>query len=110
MLVLFSLEDARDVVIIVYGVLGIIFFFIAIIVAAVLFFSVKGVISTAREIMRDSIKPALDSVRDTAKNIQGTTEFVSQSAVKPIFRVYGIFAGVRKGAGVLAGLRGRKQG
>ena len=107
---LFSLEDARDVVIIIYGVLGIISFFIAIAVAIFLFFSVKGLIRTVREILRDSIKPTLDSVRDTAKNVQGTAEFVSQSAVKPIFRVYGVFAGVRKGAGVLAGLRGRRQG
>src|ERR1043166_6795712 len=108
--VLFSLEDARDVVVIIYGILGIIFFFIAIIVSAFLFFSVKGVVRSVREIPNNSSKPALDSVRDTAKNIQGTTEFVSQSAVQPIFRAYGIFAGVRKGAGVVAGLRGRKQG
>jgi hypothetical protein len=106
---LVSLADLRDVIVIVYGAIGILFFVVAIAVSVVLFFSVKGIIGNVRELIRDSVKPTLDSVRDTAKTIQGTTEFVGESAVKPIMRTYGILAGLRRGATVLAGLSGRKR-
>jgi hypothetical protein len=106
---LLSLADFRDVIIIIYGLIGIIFFFAAIVILIFLFFAIKGIIGTVRELIRDSVKPTLDSVRDTAKSIQGTTEFVGESAVRPIIRTYGILAGLRRGATVLAGLSGRKR-
>lgn len=106
---LLSLANFRDAIIIIYGLIGIIFFFVAIVILIFLFFAIKGIIGNVRELIRDSVKPTLDSVRDTAKSIQGTTEFVGESAVKPIIRTYGILAGLRKGATVLAGLSGRKR-
>ena len=104
-----SLSDFRDAIVVIYGLIGIIFFFIAILVLVFLFFAIKGIIGNVRELIRDSVKPTLDSVRDTARSVQGTTEFVGESAVKPILRTYGILAGLRRGATVLAGLGGRKR-
>ena len=107
MQLLFSLADARDIVIIVYGILGILFFFIGIIVLLVLFFSVKGLISGVQGILREQVTPALNAVKETAQSVRGTTEFVSQTAVRPIVKTYGMAAGVRRGLTVLAGLRRR---
>src|SRR5438477_4858392 len=108
MTLLLSLANVRDVIIIIYGVLGILALFIAILVGLLLFFSIKGLVGSVKELISDSIKPTLDSVRDTAKSIHGTTEFVGSQAVRPIIRTYGILAGIRRGASVLSGL-GRKK-
>jgi hypothetical protein len=104
-----SLAKMRDIVVIVYGVMGILAFFIAILVGLLLFFSIRGLVRTLKELIEESVKPTLDSVRDTAKSIQGTTEFVGTQAVRPVIRAYGIVAGIRSGAGVLSGLTGRKK-
>jgi hypothetical protein len=109
MIPLLSIATARDIIIIIYGIVGIIAFFVFILVGALLFFSIRGLVVSVKEIMADSIKPTFDSVRDTARSIQGTTEFMGNQAVKPIIRTYGIVAGVRKGAGVIASLAGRKK-
>ena len=107
MRLLFSLADARDIVVIVYGILGILFFFIGIIVALVLFFTIKGIAGSVRGLVNDQVTPTLNAVKETAQSIRGTTEFVSQTAVRPIIKTYGTVAGVRRGFSVLAGLRRR---
>lgn len=109
MALLFSLGDARDVVVIVYGVIGIVFFAVATGVTIGLYFTVKGLASMARELVDESVKPTVASIRDAAETVRGTTDFVGRTAVVPIVRTYSAFAGVRRGLGVLAGLsrRGR---
>ena len=107
---LLSLAGFRDAIIVIYGILGIIFFVVAIFVVAFLFFSVKGLISTVKELLQETVKPTLDSVRDTARSVKGTSDFVGETAVRPIIKTYGLLAGVRRGAGVLSGLAGRRRG
>ncbi|HWO73183.1 MAG TPA: hypothetical protein VNN21_06455 [Dehalococcoidia bacterium] len=106
---LVSLAEARDVVVIVYGIIGILFFLIALIVLVVVGFAAKGLIQTARGLLDESVKPAIDSVKDAAETVRGSTEFVARTAVAPVVRVYGAAAGVRKGLSVLAGLTGRSK-
>ena len=103
-----SLADIRDGFIIVYGVLGIIFFFIASIVALVLGLTARSLLRSARAVLNDSVKPAAESIHDAVDTVRGTTEFVGKTTVAPIARAYGIFAGVRKGLGILGGLSRRK--
>jgi tetrahydromethanopterin S-methyltransferase subunit F len=103
-----SIADIRDVVVIVYGIIGIVFFFFAVIIALVLGFSVRGLIRSVRELLDDSVKPTVDSIKEAAETVRGTTEFVGRNAVMPIARAYGAFAGVRKGLGVLAGFNRRR--
>jgi hypothetical protein len=105
---LVSLADLRDGFIIVYGAIGIIFFFVAIIVTVVTFFTVKGLASSIRDLIDDSVRPTLGSVRNTAETIRGTTEFVAETAVTPVVRTYGTIAGLRRGISVLAGLSKRR--
>ena len=107
--VLVSLADIRDIFIIVYGVLGIIFFFIATVATVLLFLSIRGLLKGAKDLLNDSIKPTVNSVREAAETVKGTTEYVGRTAVSPIMRTYGTVAGVKKGLGVLTGLNRRRR-
>ena len=100
-----TLEDIRDIIIIIYGVLGILFLLIATVVVAMVGFTVKNLINNVRGMLDDTVKPAVNSIKDTAETVRGTTEFVGQSAVSPIVKAYGTVAGVRKGMSVFAGLK-----
>ena len=108
--VLVSLADVRDIIVIVYGVVGIVCFFIAIVVLAITGLSVKGLIKTVRDLIDESVKPTVDSIKGAADTVRGTTEFVGRTAVTPIVRTYGMAAGVKKGFSVLTSLRGRGKG
>jgi len=103
-----SIAEVRDIVVIVYGVIGIVFFFFAVIVLVVLGFTVKGLLRSVSEILDDSVKPTMESIKNAADTVRGTAEFVGKTAVSPIVKTYGAFAGLRKGLGVLSGLSGRK--
>jgi hypothetical protein len=107
MTVLASLADLRDVVVVIYGILGIIFFFVAIVMIVAISLTVKGLIKNVNALLNDSVKPALSSVQDVANTVRGTTDFVGRTTVAPIAKVYGMFSGVKKGASVLSGLAKR---
>ena len=106
---LVSLADVRDVVIIIYGVLGIIFLVAALAVTLVIGMTLRNLLKAARQMLDESVKPALGSVKEAADTVRGTTEFVSRAAVTPVVRAYGVAAGVKKGLSVLAGIRGRER-
>jgi hypothetical protein len=105
---LVTLAELRDVVIVVWGVISAIFFLVAIFVVALLGFSVKGLLNNVKGMMDESVKPTLTSVKDAADTVRGTTEFVGRTAVTPVVRAYGTVAGVKKGLGVLTGIKGKK--
>ena len=107
MSLLFSLADARDIVVIIYGIIGIIFFAVAIVVVLMVGMTAKGLLNRVKQMLDESVKPALNSVKDAAETVRGTSEFVSRTAVTPVVKVYGAAAGVKRGLSVLAGMRGR---
>ena len=102
------IADVRDIVVIVYGIIGIVFFAIAAIVLLMLGLTVKGLLRSVSEMLDESVKPTMESIKNAADTVRGTTEFVGKTAVSPIVKTYGAFAGLRKGIGVLSGLSGRK--
>lgn len=106
---LLSVADIRDWVVVVYGIIGIVFFFVAVIVTIFLFFTVKGLIGAVRGAIDESVVPALSSVKEAADTVRGTTEFVGRNAVAPVVKAYGAFAGIKKALGVLSGLKGREK-
>jgi hypothetical protein len=108
MTVLISLADVRDVVVIIYGIIGIIFFFAALIVVLMLGFTLKGLLGNVRGLLDESVRPTMESIKGAAQTVRGTTEFVGRTAVTPIARTYGVAAGVKKGIGVLAGFKTRR--
>jgi hypothetical protein len=107
---LVSLADVRDVVVIIYGILGAMVFCAVLILVLALIYAVNALKRLVRDLVNDSVKPTLGSIKDSAENIKGTTEFVGQTAVSPIIRVYSTAAGVRRGLGVLSGLSRFRRG
>jgi hypothetical protein len=55
-------------------------------------------------VIDENVKPTLNSVKASADNVKGTTSYVSQAAVTPIVKAYGVAAGVRRAASVISGL------
>ena len=105
-----SLENLRDIVVIVYGVMGIILMLALCIAAFGLWFAVRALSSAVQQLIQDPIRPTLEEVQKTAQNIRGTSEFVADSAVHPLIRVISISRGVRRGVATVAGLRNRVTG
>ena len=107
-----SMDEARDTVIIVYGLLGIVFFLVAIVVALAIFFAVRMVTGLARDAYEEQARPLVDDVRGTVQSVRGSVEFVSDQAISPMIRVIAVARGVRRGFEALGGIarRGRRPG
>ena len=105
---LVTLAELRDVVIVIWGIIGALFFAVALVVALMIGFTSKSLLNSVKAMLDDSVKPALTSVKDAADTVRGTTEFVGRTAVTPVVRAYGTFAGVKKGLGVLTSFKGKK--
>jgi hypothetical protein len=58
-------------------------------------------------LLRDEIKPILSSANRTARTMRGTTEFLSDSVVKPVIAAKGYAAGAREAIRLLTGSRKR---
>ena len=98
-----SLQDVRDVTIIAFTIAGTVLFLAAIVVTVVVGVAATSAFQAVRRLIDDGIKPTLNSVR-------GTAIFISDTAVSPIIRFYGMYSGVRRGLGVLSGLAQRGEG
>ena len=104
---LVSMGDLRDIVVIVWGIISAVFFFVAIFVVLMVGFSVKGLMKKVHELLDESVKPTLGSVKEAADTVRGTTEFVGKTAITPLVKTYGAFAGLKKGLGMLGKVRGK---
>lgn len=104
-----DISDVRDLVVIAYGVMGILLFLILIVLAVVVLFAVRGLTRALRELIDDPVRPTLQEFRQTAENVRGASEFASDTAIHPLIRVVSMGRGVRRGIGVVTGLgrRGR---
>lgn len=96
----------RDWVIIFMGIAVAAFFVVALIITIMLGLLARLLMKKSINVLDDNVKPLLSNVNETATQAKGTATFVSQAAVAPIVRTYGVVAGVRRAAGVLAGLTG----
>ena len=83
----------RDIAIIVLAlVTGVIGIFLAILI-----FQVQSLIA----LLRNEVKPILDSANQTVSTVRGTSTFVSDSVVSPMIQVLSFASGVRQTAKVL---------
>ena len=96
----------RDWVIIFMGIAVAAFFFVALIVTIVLGFLARVLMKKTIGVLDEGVKPLLSNANETVTHVKGTAAYVTQSAVTPIVRTYGVVAGVRRAASVLAGLTG----
>ena len=60
-------------------------------------------------LLRDEVKPILESANQTASTVRGTTTFVSDSVVKPMIEAASFAAGVGRTIRVLTGSDQKKQ-
>ena len=104
-----SLEELRDIVIIVYGVMGILLFLVLLIVAVGIWFAVRGLTRAIHEKVIDPARPTLDEVHQTVQNLRGTTEFLADQAVHPVIRVISLGRGVKRGVRVASALARRRK-
>ncbi len=96
----------RDWVIIFMGIAVAAFFVVAMVVMLVLGLLTRSLLKKTSSVLDDNVRPLLDSAKQTTDGVKGTTTYVSNAAVTPIIKTYGVVAGVRRAAGVLAGLTG----
>lgn len=104
-----SLAGVRDVVIIAAGSIFILLLVAMFVFTVVLGLSVRALLNVVKGTLKDEVNPLLDSARLTVTRVQGTATFVSETAVSPVIRVYGAFAGAKRAAGVIAGISGRRK-
>ncbi len=104
-----STESARDWVIIIYGLMGILFFLLLIVMLAAVVFILLSIRGTLRALIDESVRPTLSEVQRTAENVRGTTEFIADTAVSPVIRVVAITRGVKRGISSLTGIRPRRK-
>ncbi len=101
-----SWSEWRDIAVVAFGILLAFVGLLACILLAVLI----GVALAVRRVVKDKLVPLLDSTRDLVDEVRGTAEFVGESAVTPIIRVYSVVSGIRKGLDSLGSLGGRFRG
>src|SRR5262245_28974597 len=107
---LVSQHDLFEWSVIIYCLLGIFLFFLAIVFVAVLIWVVLTIKGLVTDVVNDSVKPTLKSIRESADSIKGTTDFMGDRAASPIIKTYGMVSGVRRGIGVFTGLTKRMRG
>lgn len=100
-------EEWRDLFIMMFMVAGTLLFLLGIIMTLVSGFLGVNILNRVRGILKHNVQPAAQNVRETTENVKGTVEFVSDNAVKPVVKAYGVAAGARRFAGVAAKVAGR---
>ena len=106
---LLFVEAFRDWIIIIAGILIILTFFAMFVFTVVLGLSIRALLGVIKGTLQDEVNPLLDSTRLTVQRVQGTATFISETTVSPVIRVYGVFAGAKRAAGVIAGFSGRRK-
>ena len=104
-----SLDNVRDVVIIVAGSLAVLVLVAVLVFTVVLGLASRALLKTLRSVLKDDLGPLLDSAQQTVQTVRGTTTFIGEKAVSPVIRVYGIVAGARRAVGVVTGVVGRRK-
>ena len=100
-------EEWRDLFIMMFMVAGTLLFLLGIIFTLVSGILGVGLLSRVRGIVKDNVQPAAQNVKETTENVKGTVEFVSDTAVRPVVKAYGVAAGAKRFVGVAAKVAGR---
>ncbi len=104
-----SLENIRDIVIIVYGVMGVLLMLAMAVAAFGLWFAVRALTRTVMELINDPVKPTLEEVHQTVQHVRGTAEFMNDTAVHPLIRTVSTVRGIRRGVASVSGIRNRRK-
>lgn len=102
-----TLAEWRDIVVIAYGVAGILLMIALIFVNLFLAFAVRALSRSVRDLLNDPVRPTLEEIRRTVENVRGTSEFIADTAVSPLIRAVAVTRGIRRGVAAATGLRNR---
>lgn len=105
-----DLQDGRDIVIIVAGSLAVLVLLAMLVFTVAIGIAARLLLGTVRSLIKDDVSPLVDSANQTVRTVRGTATFISETAITPVVKVYGVAAGARRMVGVLAGIRGRRNG
>ena len=100
-------EEWRDLFIMMFMVAGTLLFLIGIIVALVGGFLGVNILNRIRAIFKYYLRPAAENVKETSENVKGTVNFMSENAVKPVVKAYGVAAGAKRFVSVASKVAGR---
>ncbi len=100
----------RDWVIIIWGVMSILTLGIVSLIAVMIGLSVKNLVNTVNELVNTSVKPVIESTQTSVTNVTGTAQFLGDTVVSPIIRVFSFVAGLRRGLAVFTGVAGKLKG
>lgn len=102
-------ETLRDWVLIFWGITSILLFLFIIAFLWSLWRGINGLIGETKFLVREDVRPIMITGRESVNNVAGTTRFLGDTIVKPVIRLYGIVAGVRRFISVFTGLTGRRK-
>jgi hypothetical protein len=106
---IFGIATWRDWVIVIAGVLAAILLLIMIVFTVVIGVATRTLIGAVRNLIDTEVTPAARRARETAIQVKGTVQFVSETTVTPIARTYGAVAGVRRVIVVMSGFSRRNR-
>ncbi|MEE8346074.1 MAG: hypothetical protein V3S20_01880 [Dehalococcoidia bacterium] len=89
-------QDWRDVFIMAFMVAGTVLFLVGILFTIVVGGMAFATVRKVKRVIGDNVQPTLENVRETTENVRGTVAFISDHAVTPVVRTYGIIAGARR--------------
>ena len=96
-----TMDEVRDIVIIAYGVMGVLLLFTMMVAVVGFVLIARELVRILRELIDDPVRPILNEARDTARNVRGTSEFIADSTVHPLIRTISAVRGVRRGISAL---------
>jgi hypothetical protein len=94
-------QTVRDIFIIALA-------FESFVVGALLVFLLYQLIAVLR-LLRDDIKPVIDSAQETMTTVKGTATFMSEQVTQPAIKASGYAAGIRRSISVLLDLVPRRR-
>ena len=95
------MASVRDIAIIVLAIESI--------VVGVLLAILTVQVSRLVKMLREEIKPMLEATQETVGTVRGTSTFLSETVVSPVVRIISTVTGLRRGLGVLSGMRHRDE-
>jgi VIT1/CCC1 family predicted Fe2+/Mn2+ transporter len=100
-------EEWRDLFIMMFMVAGTLLFMLGIIIALISGYLGLNILNRVRGIFSDYLQPAAENVKEASENVKGTVTFVSENAVKPVVKAYGVAAGAKRFVSVASKVAGR---
>jgi hypothetical protein len=104
-----SLQEVRDLVIIIAGAIAILMLLVGLVLTIVIGVATRALIGAAQHLINEQVAPVVASARGTVENVKGTSSFISEILVSPIIRLYGFVMRIRRILAVLTGFMRRGQ-